>query len=417
MSEPTTAPSAPTAPLPTLEPVTPGWTLPASYYLDERVHAAELATVFTDTWLFAGHACEVAEPGQYLLFEIGDDSVIVVRDADGVLHAHHNVCRHRGSRICDEPRGRVRALMCPYHQWTYGLDGRLRGARLMGEGFAKDGVRLGAVAVRELAGLVFVSLADAPPSFDAMAAAVTAQLGHHRLDRARVAHRASYSVRANWKTLVENNRECYHCRSNHPEFLESNFEFGSHGDPRRNDTYDDTLAAAYARWRADGLEPADVSFPGDEGFRVSRLPLRDGFVTETMDGAPVAPPMGQVGGSPGSLRLITLPTMWAHANLDYAMTTRLTPVGADRTDVDVCFLVDADASDDDVDLERLTTVWTATSEQDWALCEANAAGIRSRGYLPGPLSPVVEASVQHFVDWYLRRLTGSRTPRTSATSA
>ncbi|WP_299051009.1 aromatic ring-hydroxylating dioxygenase subunit alpha [uncultured Nocardioides sp.] len=416
MSELSIAP--PSAQL-TLAPTTPGWSLPASYYVDERVLALELETVFLEGWLFAGHTCEVTEPGQYLLFEIGDDSVIVVRDTEGVLHAHHNVCRHRGSRIRDEPRGQVRALMCPYHQWTYGLDGQLRAARLMGDGFAKGGVRLGAVAVRELAGLVFVSLAEEPPSFAPMATAVAAQLGPHRLESARVVHRASYSVRANWKTLVENNRECYHCRSNHPEFLESNFEFGSHGDPRRNDSYDDALATAYDRWRSDGLQPADVSFPDGESFRVSRLPLRDGFVTESMDGAPVAPPMGEVGPSPGSLRLITLPTMWAHANLDYAMTTRLTPVGVDRTDVEVCFLVDADAEDSDVDLERLTTVWTATSEQDWELCEANAAGIRSRGYLPGPLSPVVEASVQHFLDWYLRRLTGSgpRTPRTSAPSA
>jgi glycine betaine monooxygenase A len=383
---------------------TPGDTLPAAYYLDPDVFAAELATVFAAGWLFAGHSCELTGTGDYLLFELGNESVIVVRDEKGVLRGHHNVCRHRGSRICDSPRGSARVFVCPYHQWTYGLDGRLRAARLMGDGFAKDGHGLAAAGVREVAGLVFVSLADEPPEFEPAAAAIGAQLGPHRLDRARIVHRASYRVHANWKTLVENNRECYHCHANHPEFLESNFEFGTHGDPRRNDRYATALSQSYERWTADGLAPDDVSFPGGEWFRVARLPLRDGFRTESIDGAPVAPPMGAVGPDPGSLRLIGLPTMWAHANLDYAMTTRLTPIDPATTDVEVCFLADADARDDEIELARLTEVWTATSEQDWALCEANYAGIRSRAYRPGPLSPVVEASVGHFVDWYLERL-------------
>ncbi len=385
---------------------TPGWSLPAAYYVEPGIFAAELETVFRQGWLFAGHGCDVAAPGDYLLFDLGDESVIVVRDETGALRAHHNVCRHRGSRICEEARGSVSVLICPYHHWTYGLDGRLRAARLMGEGFHKQGYRLGPAAVREAAGLVFVSLAEEPPAFEPAAAALEAQLAAHRLDHARVAHRATYRVAANWKTLVENNRECYHCRLNHPEFLESNFEFGTYGDPRSNEAYDALLEAAYARWRADGLAPAEVSFPDGQWFRVARLPLRDGYRTESLDGAAVAPPMGVVGESPGSLRVITLPTMWAHANLDYAMTTRLTPIGPAETAAEICFLVDADAADDEVDLERLTAIGTATSEQDWRLCEANYAGIRSRAYRPGPLSPVVESSVQHFLDWYLDALGG-----------
>ena len=389
-------------------PHTPGWTLPAEYYLDESVFAAELDSVLASGWLFAGHSCEVAGTGDYLLFELGPESVIVVRDENGVLHAHHNVCRHRGSRLCDQPRGTARALVCPYHQWTYGLDGQLRAARLMGDAFDRSAHRLGAAAVREVAGLVFVCLADEPPPFADAATAIGMQLGRHHLERGRVVHRASYRVEANWKTLVENNRECYHCRGSHPEFLESNFEFGTHGDPRQTERYADVLAAAYARWTAAGLAPDDVSFPDGAWFRVARLPLRDGFRTESLDGSVLAPPMGDTGDDPGSLRVIALPTMWAHANLDYAMTTRLNPVSAGVTEVEVCFLVAADAHDDEIDLAGLTAVWTATSEQDWALCEANYAGIRSRAYRPGPLSELVETSVQHFLDWYLDRLDGAR---------
>jgi glycine betaine catabolism A len=382
-----------------------GWTLPAEYYVNQGVFAAELESVFRPAWLFAGHSCELAKPGDFLTFTLGDDSVIIVRDEQGMLRAHHNVCRHRGSRICAEPRGQVKAFVCPYHQWVYGLDGQLRSARLMGTDFDAAQHRLGPATVREVAGLVFVCLQDGPaPDFDGAADAIAAQVGPHDLQHARVVHRAHYRVEANWKTLVENNRECYHCRGSHPEFLQSNFEYGSHGDPRRSETYETSLAESYQRWSAHGLSPDEVNFPDGSWYRVARLPLRDGFRTESTDGSPVAPAMGDVGDEPGSLRLITLPTMWAHANLDYAVTTRLTPIGPSCTEVDVCFLVDADARDEDVDLERLTEVWTATSEQDWELCEANYAGIRSPAYRPGPLSQVVEASVEHFLGWYLDQL-------------
>jgi Rieske 2Fe-2S family protein len=393
------------AALPAMPPYRPYWGLPAAYYLEKEIFVAELDSVFRPGWLFAGHSCELSAPGDYLVFSLGADSVIVVRDEMGTLLAHHNVCRHRGSRICTEARGSARAFVCPYHQWVYGLDGQLRAARLMGADFPTDRYRLAAAAVREVAGLIFVCLVDDPaPDFDPPAAAITAQLGPHELARASVVHRAHYRVQANWKTLVENNRECYHCRGSHPEFLQANFEFGTHGDPRRSAQYEHALAQAYQRWTADGLSPAEVNFPGGSWYRIARLPLRAGFRTESMDGAAVAPPMGQVGDHPGSLRLITLPTMWAHANLDYAVTTRLTPISASCTDVDVCFLVDGHARDEDVDLPRLVKVWTATSEQDWQLCEANYAGLRSPAYQPGPLSQVVEASVDHFLRWYITRL-------------
>lgn len=382
----------------------PHWSLPAAYYLDDDLFHAELNAVFRPGWLFAGHSCELANAGDYLVFSLGTDSVIVVRDEAGALRAHHNVCRHRGSRICTTDRGTVRALVCPYHQWAYGLDGELRAARLMGTGFDTGGYRLAAAAVREVGGLVFVCLADDPPPFDQAEVAIRDRLAPHGLAMGRVAHRAHYQVAANWKTLVENNRECYHCRGSHPEFLQANFEFGTHGDPRRSEQYEQALDHARRRWTGDGLSADEVNFPGGSWYRVARLPLRDGYRTESMDGRPVAPPMGQLGDEPGSLRLITLPTMWAHANLDYAVTTRLTPVSPQRTDVDVTFLIDGAAADEVVDLPRLLEVWTATSEQDWQLCEANYAGLQSPAYRPGPLSQVVEASVDHFLQWYIDRL-------------
>ena len=233
----------------------PGFSMPQAAYTDPEVFAADLERVFCSGWLFAAPACEVREPGQYVTVTVGSESVIVVRDRDGVLRAHHNVCAHRGSRIVTDRRGCASLLVCPYHQWTYRLDGTLRAARLMGEDFPRDDHRLAPVAVREVAGLVFGCLAADPPEFDDFSRALEPQLGPHRLDATRVLARHTYRVRANWKTLVENNRECYHCRGSHPEFSLSNFDLGTHGDVRSNPRYDDAVREARRRWQALGLAP------------------------------------------------------------------------------------------------------------------------------------------------------------------
>ena len=383
-------------------------TLAQPAYTDDAVFADDLEHVFARNWTFAGHTCELG-PGDWFRRTLGRDQVIVVRDHDGTLHAHHDVCAHRGSRLTTAGCGTAKAFVCPYHQWVYGLDGRLRSARLMGDGFRTSDVRLAPVAVREVAGLVFLRLEGEDPSIDAFAAAAEHRLVPHGLADARIVARDSYRVAANWKTLVENNRECYHCRGSHPEFSLSNFEQGTHGDVRADPRYDEALTLARQRWAARGLAPEDVSFPDDAWFRLARLPLKEGFITETLDGRLVAPTMGTLPDAEvGSLRVVGLPNLWAHANADYAMTTRLTPIDAGTTDVEVCFLVRADARPADADVDAITAVWRATSEQDWALCEANYAGIASRGYRPGPLSPVVEASVAAFLDWYTAQLPMAR---------
>jgi Rieske 2Fe-2S family protein len=384
----------------------PGKSLPQEFYVDPELFEEELSRVFHANWLFAGHTCEIPEPGDYFLLPVGEEELIILRDKEGGIRAHFNVCRHRGSRIATEPQGRSRSLVCPYHQWVYKLDGCLANARLMGEDFEADEYRLRSAAVRELAGLVFVCLAPEPPDFDAFFEDIEPQLRPHGLERAKVAVRHSYEVQANWKTLVENNRECYHCRVSHPEFCMSNYDLGLPGDTRNDTGFDATLHHEYERWRDLGLAPEESSFPGGSPYRVSRLPLKEGFLTESLDGGLVAPLMGDLTDpKTGSLRIITLPNFWAHANCDYAMTTRLLPTGPDLTNVEVCFLVRGDAVEGvDYDPERVADVWRATCEQDWELCENNFAGIKSVAYEPGPFSEVTERSVEAFLRWYLDQL-------------
>jgi len=384
----------------------PGKTLPQGFYTDPEVFDEDLRRVFYENWLFAGHACEIREPGDFFVLPVGDEELLVVRGKGGEIHAHFNVCRHRGSRIATESCGHARALICPYHQWVYALDGRLENARLMGEGFDKSDYRLRSAHVRELAGLIFVCLSSEPSNFDPAFEAIEPQLRPHGLERARVVARDRYEVKANWKVIIENNRECYHCRVSHPEFCTSNYDLGLPGDARGDEEYHASLASAYERWRALGLAPEEVSFPDGSWYRVSRYPLREGFLTESLDGRLTAPPMGDLTGpEAGSLRIIGLPNLWAHANCDYAMTTRLLPVGPELTRIDVSFLVREDAVEGaDYDPERVAAVWRATCEQDWELCENNHAGITSLAYEPGPLSTLTENSVEQFVGWYLDRL-------------
>lgn len=383
-----------------------GMTLPQAFYTSEAVFKQDLEHIFYKVWLFAGHSCEVKEAGDYIVVEVGQESVIVVRARDGKLYAHFNVCRHRGARIVSESCGHAAALVCPYHQWAYTLTGELSGARLMGDDFSKGDYTLHSAHVREVGGLIFVSLADTPPDFEPAYEALAPQLRLHRLQDAQIVSRHSYEVTANWKTVVENNRECYHCTVTHPEFCLSNYDLGLPGDTRQDAEFDRELAAARHYWNSLGLAAEEVNFPGGQWFRISRFPLKPGYITESMDGQLTGPLMGELPeANVGSLRIIGLPNLWAHANPDYFSSTQLIPLAPDRTKLVVTFMNRAGAkADTDYDLQRMENVLRATAEEDWELCELNYAGIRSKAYVPGPLSPIAETSVGGFHEWYLSKV-------------
>jgi len=213
-------------------------------------------------------------------------------------------------------------------------------------------------------------------------------------------------VKANWKLIFENNRECYHCQSGHPEFMKANFDYGVNNDSRTDEYYESLRKKKLSDWESKGLSTEPISFPNGGFYRVARLVLREGFVTESLDGKPVAPLLGDLTDRDvGSVRIITLPNGWYHANSDYVMTTRLTPVSEKLTRVKLTFLVDKDAIEGkDYDVSSVIAVWKNTSEQDWILCENNQAGVNSTRYEPGPYSQVTEKSVEAFADWYMKQV-------------
>lgn len=383
----------------------PGYALEQAFYADPAIHAADLRALFARRFLFAGHECEVAAPGDWFVYDVGDESVIIVRGADRQIRAFHNVCRHRGSRLCSGT-GRTKGFVCPYHAWAYDLNGRLLRDTMAEHGVDAGALGLKPVSIRVVGGLIFMSLAAAPPSFDEAEAALAPALRPQGLAQARVAKIVDYRVRANWKIIWENNRECFHCPTTHPEYIRANYDIQL-GDPRHEAEIVQRTRECGEAWRTKGLEvPSLVSDMTAAWYRANRTPLRPGWLSESLDGKPVAPVMGAYPDRDvGTLRVTVFPNFWMHGSADYAVSTRVTPAGPRETDVRVYWLVAGHAQEGrDYDLDRLMPFWQRTSEQDWTICEDVQKGVLSSGYEPGPFAKVKERNVAQFLDWYLDEL-------------
>jgi glycine betaine catabolism A len=388
---------------------TAGGPLTRSFYVDGEVFNADLDRIWRRHWLYAGHDCQIAKPGDWLTWSLGADAIILARGNDGQVRAFHNTCRHRGSRLCNAEQGHSRLLVCPYHAWTYDLDGRLRTATEREFGMPQEQLGLHPVALHNLGGLLFVALGPDPVPFDRASAEIAPQMRHQGFAEAKLAKSVRYTVRANWKLIFENNRECYHCDHAHPEYIAGTYDT-LRFDPANGPEIDRQTRLAAQRFEALGLGSAVASSAMTGNYwRVTRAPLMDGWFTQSLDGTRIAPLMGTMRArdtwSCGTLRATVFPNFWQHASDDHAVATRLTPVDAATTQVDVSWFVHRDAVEGrDYTLDRLLPFWQRTSEQDWRLCEANQAGVSSPAYTPGPYSKMREPNLQHFIDWYLSAL-------------
>jgi Rieske 2Fe-2S family protein len=392
----------------------PGHALPREFQTDPGIYQLDLERIWRRGWLFAGHTCQVKRPGDYVVFDLDTDSIIVIRGDDERLHALHNTCRHRGMKVCQADAGHVTRLVCPYHQWSYARNGELMACG----GMDKDGdldrrdFGLHRVHVREVGGLIFVCLAPDPIPFDGAAQALGALLAPQGFERAKVAATRTYEVRANWKLVWENNRECWHCNANHPQYVKANYDNAPIDDPVLTHEIEAQARATSARLHAEGLridyeEAGMVRFPSADGWwSINRTPLTPGWVSESMDGRPVAPLMGSYSTrGVGTLRMRTMPNFWNHASGDHAVSTRLAPAGPQKTLVQVQWLVTEDAVEGtDYELDTLLPFWQLTSEQDWALCENNQAGVNSSAFTPGPYSTKREYNVIRYTEWYLHEI-------------
>ena len=195
--------------------------LPQKYFISAQVFAEEQRRIFSQQWMLLGHQSQIGKAGDYFVAEVAGESLIVVRGpaaAGSAIHGFYNVCRHRGTRLKEDSCGHTSAIQCPYHAWTYGLDGRLIGAPHMDgvPGFDKSDYSLRAVNVGLWEGFIFVNLADDPAPLEKWFAPLSGKFSHWNMSILRPAKRIEYEVRANWKLMFENYSECYHCPGVHP---------------------------------------------------------------------------------------------------------------------------------------------------------------------------------------------------------
>ena len=392
-----------------------GHTLEAPFYTSGDIHALDMDVIFRKHWIHVAVAPDVPEPGDYMTVELGNDSILIVRDDDMQIRAFHNVCRHRGARLCSSEKGSLGNIVCPYHSWTYNLNGDLMFAEHMGEQFDKCKHSLKKIHLENLAGLIFVCLAETPPAdFAVLRASMEPYLLPHGLADCKVAAAIDIIEKGNWKLTMENNRECYHCVANHPELTISLYEYGF-GYQRSADNeeamaaFDKTVEERTRQWEAMNLPSKEIDRLADlvSGFRTQRLPLDRSGESQTMDAKVASKKLlgGFQQADLGGLSFWTQPNSWHHFMSDHIVSFSVIPLSAGETLVRTKWLVHKDAKEGiDYNVDNLTAVWRATNDQDRALVEFSQLGATSSAYEPGPYSPFTEGLVEKFCEWYIGRL-------------
>ena len=338
-------------------------TLPQRFFVSPEIFKKEQNVLFSTQWVLVGHQSQIANPGDYFTANVAGESLIVVHDKGGEVRGFYNVCRHRGTRLCETQMGHLSKIQCPYHAWTYDLDGRLLGAPHMDRvpGFDKAEHSLHAVNLALWEGFIFVSLADAPSLPEEWFATLTGKFTHWNLPKLRSAKRIEYDVRANWKLIFENYSECYHCPGVHP-----------------------TLAK---------LTPYD-SAEND----LSEGPFLGGFMpitkgkSLTMSGKACALAVGDINAEEFHrvFYYSIFPNMLLSMHPDYVMVHQLWPQSPDRTLIFCDWFFHPEAAgmtDPGYNPDDAIEFWDMTNKQDWRVCELSQQGIASRAYQPGPYSP------------------------------
>lgn len=386
----------------------PASTLPGSFYTDPVVFERDIEWIFSRHWIFVGHEDRVRKPGDYFVFSLARDSFIVMRGRDGQVRTFANVCRHRGSLICTEAQGNALSLVCPYHAWVYDTSGRLLCAGHMGESFDPSAHNLHGVHTRILFGSIYVSLAERPLALEPGERAIARYIGPHNLERAQIAARQEFVLQANWKLLLENFLECYHCAPAHPEYCRVNPRAPVAGLSTMRPEYVEEMLQWLQKTSALGHMVGGASHEGtptEEACGVNREPLGPGFLTSSPDGQPVGPVMGSFKGHDGGQTQWSIgPVSYGLADSDHAVLFRFLPLDTRRTSVELTWLVDGSAYlGTEVDVDRLTWLWRVTFAQDEALINASQQGVDSGLYEAGPYAET-ESVTNAWIERYLAEI-------------
>jgi Rieske 2Fe-2S family protein len=365
----------------------PSSPLTREMYVSPEWLERDLERIFRRRWLFAGHSSQISRPGEFFTFELGDDSVIVSRTNTGELAAFHNVCRHRGTRLCEESSGQVKNFRCPFHGWSYGLDGDLKLAPKMPAEFDKKQFPLKRVWLEEWEGLIFLILSPEEPTRTVAESLSAIDLSAYQLTRTKVVADVVYEIESNWKIAAETFQECYHCAITHPELSRIIEPMTDLEEWEEAGTADGTGTNEFLIWTPDigpGMRPGARTFSHDGQFVSKRL-LGSGE-TELPCAA-----------------LSWFPQLGFFVQPDYAVTSSWLPVSPTKTLFRSTWVVHEDAVEGvDYEVDNVTRLIDLTNEQDKELCRRVQLGVKSSGFdNSAPLQPQLEAPVRGFLRSYL----------------
>ena len=341
---------------------TPGAkTLAQEYFVSPEIFAREQKTIFSAQWVCVGHQSQLARAGDYFVAAVAGESLIVARSQEDAIHGFYNVCRHRGTRLCEDAHGHSAAIRCPYHAWTYALDGRLIGAPHMeaAPGFERAEHSLHPVRLALWEGFIFINLARDSPPLATVFAPLLAKFSHWNLPRLRSARRIEYDVSANWKLIFENYSECYHCPGVHPMLSKV-----SPSDSAENDLCEGPFLGGFMAITQGG--------------------------SLTMSGQACALPVGDMREEDHArvFYYSIFPNLLLSMHPDYVMVHQIWPLAPARTRILCDWFFHPEAFDRaDFRPEDAIEFWDVTNQQDWHVCELSQQGISSRVYQPGPYSP------------------------------
>jgi Rieske 2Fe-2S family protein len=343
------------------------FTLPGRYYTDPALFAREQDLFFRGMWMAVARSEDLAETGAFLTRDVAGDSILLVRTGpetprDAGVAAFFNVCRHRGTTLCDAAAGTLRgSIQCPYHAWTYDFSGALIGAPHM-EGtphFRREDYPLRAVRAGVWGGVVFVNTANAGASFEQQLADLPDKFRPWALERLRRGARVEYDVAANWKLILQNYSECLHCPNLHPALN------------------------AMSHYMSGDNEPLRPTYMG------GRMDLAPQVETMSTDGARLCRTLPALGDEERRrvYYYALFPNLLVSAHPDYVMTHTLQPLAPDRTRIVCEWLFEPSAlAEPGFSADRAREFWDLTNRQDWHVCELAQQGVSSRGYVPGPYS-------------------------------
>jgi Rieske 2Fe-2S family protein len=347
---------------PLTEQIPQALSLPGRYYIDPDYYRAELEWFFFRMWTHAGRADEVPRRGDFVLRDVAGESMILVRGERGELNAFYNVCRHRGTRLCEQGSGTFAStIQCPYHAWTYDLDGCLLAAPQMDRvaGFRQGDYSLHRVTVDLWDGHVFLNLSEKPGSLGEQLGGLDERFRPWGMGQLRLGKRMVYDVAANWKLIIHNYSECLHCPGVHPALQKLSHYLSGENEP------------------------------ASQGYLGGRMSLRPGIATISFDGQPRRPCLPGLGPEAcrGVYYYAVLPNLLLSLHPDYVVAYTLWPREVDRTEIVCEFLFHPQAMAlPDFDPDDAVAFWDLTNRQDWHVCEQMQVGLKSRAYRPGPYS-------------------------------